>query len=146
MSHSRLRADDGFTLVELLVAVLIVGILAAIGLGSFLNQRVKAQDAEAKAAAVTAATAIVAYSTAHDGTYDGATAAELVKIEKALGEARGLAVNATAFTFTVGVQSAASGATVFTIARSDDGADTRDCTRPGVGSCRSDLDANGNRW
>jgi type IV pilus assembly protein PilA len=146
MSRSRLRADDGFTLVELLVAVLIVGILMAIGLASFLNQRAKAQDAEAKAATVTAATAVVAYSTAHDGSYDGATPADLVKIEKALGEARALAVEATASTFTVSVQSAASGSTRFSIARSTDGADTRDCTTPGVGACRSTPDANGNRW
>jgi type IV pilus assembly protein PilA len=146
MFRSRLRADDGFTLVELLVAILIVGILAAIGLTSFLNQRVKAQDAEAKAAAVTAATAMIAYSTEHDGSYDGATSAGLVKIEKALGEARGLAVEATVLTFTVSVQSAASAGTVFSVTRSKDGSDTRDCTNPDAGACRSDLDANGNRW
>jgi prepilin-type N-terminal cleavage/methylation domain-containing protein len=146
MFRSRLRADDGFTLVELLVAVLIVGILVAVGLATFLNQRAKAQDAEAKAATVTAATAMVAYSTEHDGAYDGATPDELVKIEKALGEARGLTVDATAYTFTVSVQSATSDATVFSIARSKDGGSTRDCTNPGVGACLADLDASGNRW
>jgi prepilin-type N-terminal cleavage/methylation domain-containing protein len=146
MLRSRLRADEGFTLVELLVAILIVGVLIAVGLASFLDQREKAQDAEAKAAAVTATTAMVVYSTQHDGTYTGATPAALVKIEKALGEARGLTVEATADTFNVSVRSASPESTVFSVALSKEGASTRDCTNPGVDACRSELDANGDRW
>ena len=43
--RSRVRSDDGFTLVELLVVIVIVGILATVALSVFLNQREKGFDA-----------------------------------------------------------------------------------------------------
>jgi type IV pilus assembly protein PilA len=42
------KGEKGFTLVELLVVIVIVGILTAIALPSFLNQTAKAKQAEAK--------------------------------------------------------------------------------------------------
>jgi prepilin-type N-terminal cleavage/methylation domain-containing protein len=145
MLRSRLRADDGITLVELLVVILIVGILAVIGFATFLNQREKAQDAEAKTAAVTAAKAMAAYST-DTGDYAGATPAALAKIEVSLGQARGLTVSSTDDTYTVSVDSAAGRGMAFSIQQAADGSSTRDCTKPGTRSCSSSADANGNRW
>jgi type IV pilus assembly protein PilA len=146
MRHSRLRADDGFTLVELLVVILIVGILAAVALATLLNQRGKAQDAEAKTTAVTAAKAIEAYSTDHGGDYQGATPADLAKIELSLAQARDLTVTSTSTTYTVSVDSAAADGAAFSIERKAGGKNIRSCTLPGVGGCHTDADANGNRW
>jgi type IV pilus assembly protein PilA len=78
------KSEEGFTLIELLVVMLIIGILAAIAIPSFFNQREKAQDADAKADARTAQTAMETYATEKGGVYTAVTPALLRAIEPTL--------------------------------------------------------------
>ena len=75
-----LRDERGLTLIELLVVILIIGILAAIAMPAFLGQRGRAQDATAKTAVRTAASAMEAYYTDAQ-TYVGANTTVMSNIE-----------------------------------------------------------------
>jgi type IV pilus assembly protein PilA len=141
--RERASSESGFTLVELLVVMLILGILAAIAIPSFFNQRDKARDADAKALVRTGETAMETYATDNQGSYVGATPAALINIESTLNNANGgtgandgdsLAVSGLAAgTYTVTVTSATGNA--FSIARAANGGTTLTCTTGGQAGC-----------
>jgi type IV pilus assembly protein PilA len=141
--RDRSADEGGFTLIELLVVVFIIGLLAAIAISSFLSQRSKAQDAEAKQVIRTATHALQVFHMDHD-TYD-AGIADLVKIEPSLRSARNLVVDGTLTTFDVAVDSA-SGQNTYTLTRAANGTVLRGCTAPGNGGCRDTPDGDGQLW
>ncbi|HEX8690466.1 MAG TPA: type II secretion system protein [Solirubrobacterales bacterium] len=136
---ARLSGDReaGFTLIELLVVMLILGILAAIAIPSFFNQRDKGTDAQAKAAARTAQTAIETYATDNGGKYTGATAAKLKAIEPSLNDSQLQEPVAEEKTYTITVKSEVAGQE-FMISRTAEGILDSDCNVNGTAGCPED--------
>jgi prepilin-type N-terminal cleavage/methylation domain-containing protein len=151
--RERAGGEAGFSLVELLVVMLIMGILAGIAVPGFINQRSKADDTNAKAIGRAAAVAIESYGSQNLGAYDNASGTILNSYDSTI----------PATTSVTGVPNcsflnicwvittpanATSSGTTFTLIKLKDGSVTSDCdtdpntsgSQHGSGGCPANGD------
>jgi type IV pilus assembly protein PilA len=125
---------DGFSLPEVLVAMLIIGVLAAIAIPLFLSTTNKATDVQAKELVRNAQTATESFAADHSGGYANLSPKEVAAEEPTIATAASTqhaflsaaSGNEREYTLTA----TATDGDELTIARSAQGAVTRSCHSP----------------
>ena len=104
--RSRLNEEEGFTLIELMVVVVNIGVLIAITMPTFMGAKNRAQN---RGAQVDARNAVVAARTAYGDTvsYSGATTTNLPVLEASLTYVSGGTASASGNQYSVSVATGA---------------------------------------